>query len=75
MKNKDLLKQISKLETINDQLAAEIHYLDQLARELGFVEGLKTLKVAALEMLDMDQKKDLERPNKEGRTIEETDTE
>lgn len=74
MKNKDLLKQISKLETINDQLAAEIHYLDQLARELGFAEGLKTLKVAALEMLDIDQKKDKERPNKDGRTIEETDT-
>lgn len=53
-KNKDLLKKIAKLETINDQLAAELHYLERLARALGFAEGLKTLKAAALEMLETD---------------------
>ena len=75
MKNKDLVKKLAKLETINDQLAAEIHYLDQLARALGFAEGLKTLKSAALEMLEMDQngKDESGRGGKENRIIEETD--
>ncbi len=57
MNNKTLLKKIAKLETINDQLAAEIQYLERLAKSLGFAEGLKTLKEAALEMLQTDQRK------------------
>lgn len=57
MKHKDLLRRIAKLETVNDQLAAELHYLEHLAKALGFAEGLKTLKAAALEMLETDQKK------------------
>lgn len=73
MKNKDLVKKLAKLETINDQLAAEIHYLDQLARALGFAEGLVTLKSAALEMLEMDQNKESGSGSKENRIIEETD--
>ncbi len=74
MKNKDLVKKLAKLETINDQLAAEIHYLDQLARALGFAEGLKTLKSAALEMLESDKgKEEGGRSSKEKRIIEETD--
>jgi hypothetical protein len=59
MKNKDLLKKIAKLETINDQLAAELHYLEHLAKALGFAEGLKTLKAAALEMLETEPKKEV----------------
>ncbi|MBS0625066.1 MAG: hypothetical protein JSS32_03360 [Verrucomicrobia bacterium] len=55
--NKDLVRKIAKLESINDQLAAEINYLEKLARALGFAEGLKTLKEAALEMLEQDQRK------------------
>lgn len=54
MKQKDLLKRIAKLETVNDQLAAEIQYLEKLTRALGFAQGLKTLKEAALEMLSSD---------------------
>ena len=73
MKNCDGAKKIAKLETINDQLAAEISYLDQLARALGFAEGLKTLKSAALEMLESDQKRKNRRQNKDTKTIEETD--
>jgi hypothetical protein len=57
MKHVDLLKKIAKLETVNDQLTAELHYLEQLTRSLGFAEGLKTLKSAALEMLQAEQKK------------------
>lgn len=57
MKNKDLFKKIAKLETVNDQLAAEINYLESLTRALGFAEGLKTLKEAALEMIETDNKR------------------
>ncbi len=57
MKHADLIKKIAKLESMNDQLAAEIHYLEKLAKALGFAEGLKTLKEAALEMLEQDQRK------------------
>lgn len=54
MKNKALLKKIAKLEFINDQLTAEIEFLEHLSRALGFQEGLKTLKAAAIEMLETD---------------------
>ncbi len=54
MKNRSLLKRIAKLESINDQLAAELSYLEHLTKALGFAEGLKTLKAAALEMLETD---------------------
>lgn len=63
MKNKDLLKKIAKLETINDQLSAELNYLEKLARALGFAEGLKTLKAAALEMLETDHDKEVKSEN------------
>jgi hypothetical protein len=58
MNEKKLLKKIAKLETINDQLSAELQYLERLTRALGFAEGLKTLKSAALDMLETDQKKE-----------------
>lgn len=73
MKNPALSKKLAKLETINDQLAAEISYLDQLARSLGFAEGLKTLKSAALEMLDSDQKRKEGSRNRDAKTTEESD--
>lgn len=57
MDNKDLLNKLAKLETINDQLSAEIQYLESLALELGFAEGLKTLKEAALELIEERNKK------------------
>ncbi len=63
MKTKDLLKKIAKLESMNDQLAAEMNYLENLARSLGFAEGLKTLKAAALEMLEIDRKKEAKTEN------------
>jgi hypothetical protein len=50
-----LKKRISELESMNDQLIAEIAYLDQLLKQIGFEEGLKTLKWAALELLEEDR--------------------
>ena len=55
MAKEDLLKRISELESLNDQLLSEIRYLDQLLKEIGFEEGLKTLKGAAEELLDQDR--------------------
>ena len=50
-----LKHRISELESINDQLIAELRYLDGLLKEVGFEEGLITLKFAALELLDQDR--------------------
>ncbi len=55
MAKDDLLKKISELESLNDQLQSEIRYLDDLLKEVGFEEGLKTLKEAAQEMIDQDK--------------------
>ncbi len=55
-----LLKRISELESLNDQLLSEIRYLDELMREIGFEDGLKTLKVAAHEILEQDRRSSLE---------------
>ena len=52
-----LKSKIAKLETINDQLSAELKYLDQISRKLGFSNGLKTLKEAAVELLEIEKKK------------------
>jgi len=58
MKKKDLIKKIAKLESINDQLITEIEYLDLLARQIGFEEGLKSLKSAAIEILEEEDIED-----------------
>jgi len=56
MKEQNLLKKIAKLETVNDQLSAELNYLEKLTSSLGFAEGLKTLKAAAIDMIEEDQR-------------------
>lgn len=50
-----LQKKISELESINDQLTAELRYLDGLLREIGFEGGIASLKRAAEEIMDEDQ--------------------
>ena len=55
MTKKEMMKKIAKLESINDQLSAEIRFLHEVAMQLGFQEGLKTLKEAAMELLKEDQ--------------------
>lgn len=49
-----LKKRISELESLNDQLVTEMQYLDQLLKEVGFENGLQTLKIAALDLLEQD---------------------
>ena len=55
MNNNKLLKKLSELESINDQLASEIRYLDDLLKKLGFEKGLITLKATAQELLEQDK--------------------
>ena len=53
-KEQELKRRISELESINDQLTAELRYLDKLLKEVGFTEGLITLKAAAIDLLQQD---------------------
>ena len=55
MEKEQLLKKVAELESMNDQLQAELKYLDQLLRDVGFENGLTTLKTAALELIEDDQ--------------------
>jgi len=54
-REEQLKRRISELESINDQLLSELRYLDELLKEVGFEEGLITLKYAALELLEQDR--------------------
>jgi hypothetical protein len=60
MTKEQMLKKISELESINDQLQTEIRYLDQLLRKVGFENGLKTLKFAAQELIQQDEPREYE---------------
>lgn len=52
MTKAQLEKKIAYLESINDQLTTEIHYVDHLMRLVGFSDGLNTVKVTANEIID-----------------------
>jgi len=52
MSKQDLLKKLSGLEFANDQMKAELVYVDQLMRQVGFTEGLKSLKETAKELYE-----------------------
>ena len=58
MEKEQLLKRTSELKTLNDQLVAELNYLDRLLKEVGFENGLITLKMAAQELLEEEQPRD-----------------
>jgi hypothetical protein len=48
----NLTKKLARLEFINDQLLSEIAYLDKLMRQVGFTEGLESLKSTARELFE-----------------------
>lgn len=50
----ELIKKIAQLESMNDQLLAELSYVDQLMRQVGFSEGLATVKLTAKELYRTD---------------------
>ena len=52
MTKAELLKKIARLESVNDQLSTEVSYIDHLMKLVGFVDGLKTIKATAQEIID-----------------------
>ena len=46
-----LLKRLARLESEHDQLSAEIVYVDQLMKMIGFAQGLETVKGTANEII------------------------
>lgn len=46
----ELEKKVAGLESINDQLLSELTYIDQLMRNIGFSNGLETVKATAQEI-------------------------
>jgi len=49
-----LEKKLAYMEFVNDQLVAEIRYVDSLLRSIGFPEGLETVKLAARELMERE---------------------
>lgn len=63
---KELLRRMAALESMNDQLLAELAYLDRLMRQIGFSDGLKSVKETALEIMHNDEP---ETPKKPGDSL------
>ena len=54
MEEKTVLEKIAYLESVNDQLMAELTSVDQLMRRVGFENGLQTVKNTAQGLFDGD---------------------
>ncbi len=54
-----LLERIAQLEFQNDQLTAELEYVDQLLRSVGFADGLNSVKSAAQELKEYERQQDM----------------
>ena len=51
IKEKKLQKSCAKLESQLDMLETEIRFINQLLFDVGFPDGIRSLKVAAKELL------------------------
>ena len=47
----ELVDKIAQLESQNDHLLAELSTLDSLMRQVGFAQGIKTIKATAEELI------------------------
>jgi hypothetical protein len=56
MTKKDLLKKIAQMEFYIDQLETEVENVDDLLKTIGFTDGLASIKRAALELLQKQEK-------------------
>lgn len=52
MNKAQLQQKIARLESVHDQLEAELMYVDKLLRSVGFPRGLASAKEVALELLE-----------------------
>lgn len=55
----ELSRKVALLESVNDQLVTELEYVDALLKEVGFTEGLATIKQAAREFKEHRDCQDL----------------
>ncbi len=55
MKLTDLINQIARLESVNDQLLSEREEIDQMLKEAGFDDGIQTLKGAVQEFMEFHE--------------------
>lgn len=58
-----LMRKMARLETLNDQLMAELVYVDKLMKKVGFTNGLQTVKLTAEEICE--EGKDYDEDNDE----------
>lgn len=58
MNKEELLRKVAYLEFVNDQLLTELKYVDQLLCQIGFPEGLETVKIAALELQEASEEEE-----------------
>lgn len=54
MTKKDLLKEVARLESLNDHLSTELTYVDHLMRLVGFKNGIDTVKATAIELVEIE---------------------
>lgn len=50
MTKQELERKVAGLESINDQLITELSYIDRLMKDIGFNDGLETIKATAKEI-------------------------
>jgi hypothetical protein len=48
----EIQKKIARLESINDLLSTRITEIDEMMRKIGFSNGLQTVKLTALEIIE-----------------------
>lgn len=58
--NNELKRRVALLETRNDQIEAELNYINKMLLECGFPEGVNSLKATIEELL---AEASLEQPN------------
>ena len=52
MNSQEINKRIAYLEFANDQLKAELSYVDSLLKAAGFPEGLSSIKEVAVDYIE-----------------------
>ncbi len=52
MEYTELYKKLAFLEFVNDQLTSEVAYVDGLLKEVGFKNGMDSVKQVALELIE-----------------------
>lgn len=51
MEHTELYKRLAYLEFVNDQLTSEVAYVDELLKQVGFMNGLDSVKQVAHELI------------------------